>query len=155
MDEDEEKLFDSFTDLQRKFAINRINGRTKKQAYFLAGGRAKSVTSVTTAINSLVTNCDMVEFISKMMKKAASIQLCTSADIVDALMAEAGIKKDRKGKKIPPPPDSKQSSRVTALNKLSDYTGDFDRNTHKTEHSGYIERPLSELYDDDDEPAED
>ncbi len=79
---------------------------------------------------------------------AAGIQLLTSADVAEALMREAGILRDIKGNLIPPPEDSKQSARIAAISKLTDYTGDFDKNKNKVEHSGYVDRAESDLYDD-------
>ena len=87
--------------------------------------------------------------ILKQMKAvAAGIQLLTSADVAEALMREAGIIRDIKGNLIPPPEDSKQSARIAAISKLTDYTGDFDKNKNKVEHSGYVDRAESDLYDD-------
>ena len=85
-----------------------------------------------------------------MKKSAAEIQCCEAVEVVGALMKEAGIRRSVTGKLLPPPIDTKQSSRVTALDKLSNYTGEFDKNTSRHEVStGYINPDLSEMYDDD------
>ena len=149
MNEEQEKLFDSMTPLQKKFSVNYINGRSKKQAYFGAGGKAKNPDSVRNTICRMFTNCYVSEFITQMKKKAAEIQLCTAVDIAAALMREAGVKRNRSGQHIAPPEDSTQTARVSALKALTEYTGGFDKNTQKHEITEFIDPPDSDFYDDE------
>ena len=147
MTDEQQELHDSLTLLQRNFSINIINGMTKKQAYFNAGGKAKSDGAVRLSIHQIITKHNVSEYLKQMKAVAAGIQLLTSADVAEALMREAGILRDIKGNLIPPPEDSKQSARIAAISKLTDYTGDFDKNKNKVEHSGYVDRAESDLYD--------
>ena len=149
MTEEEEDLFNNMTSLQQKFSIGVINGLKKKQAYYRAGGKAKSDGSIRRSISHIVTNCNVAAFIKIMNKKAAEIELINASDIVVALMEEAGITRNIKGEKTPPPEGSTQSARIAALSKLSDYTGGFDKNKNKVEleESAYKKITLDQLTD--------
>lgn len=156
MNEEQQELHDKLTPLQRKFSINIVNGLSKKQAYFKAGGSAKTEKTTITSISQLWTNMYVSEFIKQMRKAASEIQMCTAIDVAAALMKEAGILKDDKGEAIPTPEDSTQPARVSALKTLTGHTGGFDKNTQKTEVTkGYIDKPMSEMYSDDKESSDD
>ena len=81
-----------------------------------------------------------------MQKAAAARALCTTEDVVRGLMEECGLGVNEKGKRRKPPSDTNQSSRVSALKALSNFTGGFDKNSQKIEHSGYIPVSEDDLY---------
>jgi len=139
-------LFDKLTRLQKKVCLNLLNGMGQKEAYINAGGKAKDASMGASVI---ISNYNVSNFMNVMEKAAAEAALCTAEDIVLGLMREAGLGRDVNGKPIPPPSDACQTGRVSAYKALSEFTGGFDKNKKQVEHSGYISRPLSELYGDD------
>ena len=136
--------FQSLTRLQKRVALNSLRGLSVYDSYMRAGGTAKSENSRNATASQILHNPKVQAFLNSMKTAVADAILCTSHDIARALMKEAGLT-DEIIK------DTKQSSRVAALKALSDYTGGFDRNRQKVEHTGYIEMSEDDLYDSEEE----
>ncbi len=148
MTEEQEALFFKLTPLQQKFSMNYLRGMSKDEAYVESGGKAKSDESIRRAISSIVTNCHVLSFINSIHKdtldKALDMLGINTYNVAKALAREAKLHNETA------PDDDNQSGRVSALKVLSNCTGGFDKNTSKHEIGGYIEQPLSDLYNYDD-----
>ena len=138
MTEEQEALFFKLTPLQQKFSLNILKRMSQADSYIKAGGKAKDPDQKG---SRLARNGKVSSFVGMMKRKTVEKQLITAEDIAKALMKEAGMMGN-------PPDDSVQSARISALKTLTDYTGDFDKNKNKVEHSGYVDRSESDLYDD-------
>ncbi len=139
-------LFSKLTRLQKRVCLNVLEGMPQQQAYFEAGGKAKDRSM---GAYEILANPQVCRFMDVMERAAADSALCVTVDIVEGLMKEAGLIKNKEGQRLPAPSDSTQAGRVSALKALSEFTGGFDKNKKQIEHSGYIERPLDELYGED------
>ena len=148
MKEEQAILFSKLTRLQKRVCLNVLDGMSNVEAYRQAGGKAKGDGARASA-SEILSNLNVCRFIESMEKTAIESTLCRMEDVVIALMNESGLGKDVNGNPIIPPEDTRQAARVAALKTLTDFTGGFDKNKQQIEHSGYVSRPLSELYEDD------
>ena len=143
--EEQESLLNKLTRFDQRMALLMVQGMNQTDAYIKAGGKAKGHSAESVASKKL-RNVEFKKFLDVMRKAAAARALCTCEDVVRALMRESGLGRDENGEPTGPPDDSKQSGRVYALKVLTDYTGGFDKNSQKIEHSGYIPVSEDDLY---------
>ena len=143
--EEQESLLNKLTRFDQRMALYMVQGMNQRDAYIKAGGKAKG-DNANSVSSRKSTKVNFKKFIDTMQKAAAARALCTTEDIVRAFMAECGLGLDEKGKPRQKPPDTTQSARVSALKALSNFTGGFDKNSQKVEHSGYIPISDEELY---------
>ncbi|AUR89593.1 terminase small subunit, partial [Vibrio phage 1.127.O._10N.286.52.E12] len=98
------------------------NGFNATRAAMAAGYSEK--TAKQTGCENL-TKHDVQEGIQAFMSKATKKAICTVEDVVNGLLTEAQYNGE----------GSSQSARVAAWKALSDYTGGFDVNKQKVDHS--------------------
>ena len=146
MTPEQAQLYSKLTRLQKRVCLNVLEGMKQVEAYKEAGGKAKDTSM---GSSEILANPNVTKFMEAMEKAAADAALCKTEDIVKGLMREVGLATDEEGNRLPPPSDACQTGRVSAYKALSEFTGGFDKNKNQVEHSGYISRPLSELYGDD------
>ena len=144
--EEQESLLNKLTRFDQRMALLMVQGMNQTDAYIKAGGKAK-VDSAYAIASKKLRNVKFKNFLDVMRKAAAARALCTAEDVARALMRESGLGRDEKGDQIQVP-DTKQSGRVAALKVLTGYTGGFDKNSQRIEHSGYVPGCEDDLYDD-------
>jgi len=81
--------------------------------------------SANVTASKLLTKPSIQEAISNFMTKATEKALCTTEDVVRGLLLEAKLNEE----------GASHSARVSAWRALSDYTGGFDVNKKKIDHS--------------------
>ena len=118
------------TDKQEAYKNNRIAGMGVSASYRAAYDvKTMSDKSLSVAANKLEQDDRIAIEIDKAKKSVTDKALVTVEDVVKGLLKETSEEADT----------STSSSRINAWNKLSDYTGGFDANKQKVEHSGTIE----------------
>lgn len=118
------------TDKQEAYKNNRISGMGVSASYRAAYDvKTMSDKSLSVAANKLEQDDRIAIEIANAKKSATDKVLVTVEDVVNGLLAET--KKESDG--------STSGSRINAWNKLGDYTGGFDANKQKVEHSGKID----------------
>ena len=125
------------TDKQEAYKNNRISGMGVSASY-KAAYSAKGMMDKTVSIeaNKLEQDPRIATEIANAKKVATDRVLVTVEDVVNGLLKETKEMAD----------GSTSGSRINAWNKLGDFTGGFDANKQKVEHSGKID--LSSLSDD-------
>ena len=125
------------TDKQEAYKNNRISGMGVSESYRAAYDvKTMSDKSLSVAANKLEKDDRIAIEIASARKSVADKALVTVEDVVNGLIAET--KKEAEG--------STSGSRITAWSKLGDFTGGFDANKQKVEHSGKLD--LTSLTDD-------
>ncbi len=111
------------TDKQSRFVEEYCaNGFNATQAAIKAGYSEKAARQQASEnLSKTVIQDEIQAFMSKATEKA----LCTVEDVVNGLMLEAGTNGE----------GSSQGARVSAWRALSDYTGGFDKNKQKLDHT--------------------
>lgn len=118
------------TEKQEAYKNNRIAGMGVSESYRAAYDvKTMSDKSVSVAANKLEKDDRIAIEIGKAKKSVADKVLVTVEDVVKGLLKETNEEVE----------GSTSSSRITAWKTLSDYTGSFDANKQKLEHSGAIE----------------
>ena len=118
------------TDKQEAYKNNRIKGMGVSASYRAAYDvKTMSDKSLSVAANKLEQDDRIAIEVSKSKQKASERALITVEDVVKGLMEETTKGDD----------DTTPTSRVSAWKALSDYTGGFDTNKQKVEHSGSID----------------
>ena len=127
------------TEKQESFKNNRIKGMGVSASY-KAAYDAKGMNDRTVSIeaNKLEQDPRIAPAIEKARKKVADKVLISIEDVVKGLMAETKETSD----------GSTSPARINAWKALSDYTGGFDNNKTKTEHSGEIHMTHEQWLDD-------
>ena len=118
------------TDKQEAYKNNRISGMPVGKAYAAAYDTSgMSDNAASKEASKLEYDPRIAPEIDRAKKAVADKVLVTVEDVVKGLLKETNETADT----------STSSSRINAWNKLSDYTGGFDANKQKVEHSGAIE----------------
>ena len=118
------------TDKQETYKNNRISGMDRKPAYKDAySAEGMSDKSVAKEVEKLESHPVIAPLIAKARENAANKALVTVEDVVKGLLKETQEEAD----------SSTSTSRINAWKTLSDYTGGFDANKQKVEHSGAID----------------
>ncbi|AUR96659.1 terminase small subunit, partial [Vibrio phage 1.231.O._10N.261.49.F8] len=111
------------TDKQRRFVEEYCsNGFNATKAAIAAGYSEKTAGSIS---SENLQKPEIQSGISEFMGKVTNKALCTVEDVVNGLLTEAQYNGE----------GSSQSARVAAWKALSDYTGGFDVNKQKVDHS--------------------
>lgn len=126
MNEKQSQSFIGLTKLQQHVVLAKLHKTGLREAYRAGGGKAATDNAMDTGINEILKHPKVQGFHSLMSEEAMERALCTTADVVSALMNEAMI-----GKAKDNAVDSTPASRVSALKSLTDYTGGFDVNVKK------------------------
>lgn len=85
MTPEQQLLFDKLTKLQQRVAINVIAGMTQRQAYYAAGGTAKSDESADSAVHTMLSNVQVSTFIDSMQLQAVSDAIMTRKEAMKTL----------------------------------------------------------------------
>lgn len=118
------------TDKQEAYKNNRIKGMGVSESYRAAYDvKVMGDKSLSVAANKLEQDDRIAIEIDKAKKTAADKALVTIEDVVKGLLEETKKTDDT----------TTPTSRVSAWKALSDYTGGFDANKQKVEHSGAID----------------
>ena len=118
------------TSKQEAYKNNRIAGMGVSESYRAAYDcTVMSVKSVSAAAGKLEKDDRIAMAIDSAKKEAADRAILTTEDVVRGLMVEAQCNGE----------GSSQSARVAAWRALSDFTGGFDANKQKLEHSGAVD----------------
>lgn len=118
------------TKKQEDYKNFRLSGMDRQPAYKAAySAKGMSGGSITKETEKLEKHPLIAPLLLKGSRKAAKKANVTLEMVLNGLLAEAAAGNV----------DSTSSSRVSAWKTLSDYTGGFDANKHKVEHSGSID----------------
>ncbi len=118
------------TSKQEAYKNARIAGSDPSAAYDIAYADHKmSRNAVAVAAQKLENHPIISLMIEQGREAVAEIAIVTTADVVRGLLIEAQCNGE----------GSSQSARVSAWKAISDYTGGFDANTKKVNHSGAID----------------
>jgi phage terminase small subunit len=118
------------TSKQEAYKNARIAGNDPSAAYDIAyAGHKMSRKAVSKEAQKLEKDPRIAPAIEESRKEAADKALVTTEDIVRMLLKEADGTMQ----------DATPSSRTSALKTLTDYTGGFDANKQKLEHSGAVD----------------
>jgi phage terminase small subunit len=118
------------TSKQEAYKNARIEGNKPSASYDIAYPAHKmSRNAVAVAAQKLEKHPIISLMIEQGREAAAEIAIVTTADVVKGLLVEAQCNGE----------GSSQSARVSAWKALTDYTGGFDANTKKINHSGSID----------------
>jgi hypothetical protein len=118
------------TDKQEAYKNNRIKGMGVSESYraaYDADGMNDKCVSVNA--NKLEQDDRIAIGIAKAKEKATERALVTVEDVVNGLLLEAQTNGE----------GSTQGARVSAWKHLGEYTGKFDANKQKVEHSGELD----------------
>ncbi len=111
------------TDKQRRFVEEYCsNGFNATKAAISAGYKPDNARQIG---SDNLSKVDIQDYIQSFMGKATKKALLTTEDVVKGLLVEAQYSGE----------GSSQSARVSAWKALSDYTGGFDVNKQKVDHS--------------------
>lgn len=116
-------LADELNSRQKLFVFGLMSGKTQRQAYYDAGGKAKTDQSADASASEMLSNPKVKAFYDSLMDEVAEEAQVTVGMVVDGLLKEA--KDNSEG--------STQSARVSAWAHLGKYLKMF---TDKVEHSG-------------------
>ena len=118
------------TSKQEAYKNARIAGRGVSESYrFAYDCKTMTDRNVSVEANKLEHDPRIAPELKAKREEAAERALVTIEDVVRGLMVEAQCNGE----------GSSQSARVSAWKALSDYTGGFDANKQKLEHSGSID----------------
>lgn len=111
------------TDKQRRFVEEYCsNGFNATKAAITAGYKADNARQIG---SDNLSKVDIQDYIQSFMSKATKKALLTTEDVVNGLLTEAQYCGE----------GSSQSARVAAWKALSEYTGGFDANKQKIDHT--------------------
>ena len=85
MTPDQKFLFDQLTQLQQRVATNVLSGMTQRQAYYMAGGTAKSDNSADAACSELLTNLKVIAYMDAMKEAAVSEAVMSRTEAMEKL----------------------------------------------------------------------
>lgn len=111
------------TDKQRRFVEEYCSNGFNATKAAISAGYSEKTSSQTGSEN--LGKPEIQSAVQEFMSKATKKALCTVEDVVNGLLTEA--KYNGEG--------SSQSARVAAWKALSDYTGGFDTNKQKIDHT--------------------
>ena len=112
---EQQALADKLTNLQRGVVLGVVAGKTQRQAYYDAGGKAASDESADSAVCTMLSNEKVKAFYDAMMEAAAEKAIWTRNDSLREL-ASIALGQD---------PEAKTSDRVNAIKALNAMEG-FD-----------------------------
>lgn len=115
MTPEQQALADKLTNLQRGVVLGVVAGKTQRQAYYDAGGKAASDESADSAVCTMLSNEKVKAFYDAMMEAAAEKAIWTRNDSLREL-ASIALGQD---------PEAKTSDRVNAIKALNAMEG-FD-----------------------------
>lgn len=115
MTPEQQALADKLTNLQRLTVLGVVAGKTQRQAYYDAGGKAASDESADSAVCTMLSNAKVKAFYDAMMEAAAENAIWTRNDSLREL-ASIALGQD---------PEAKTSDRVNAIKALNAMEG-FD-----------------------------
>lgn len=130
MNTEQTTLFIELTRLQQHVSLAKLHGANIREAYRTGGGKSKTDNSTDVAISVMLKNDKVNSFIVSMTEEVIERALCTTEDIVKALMRESMLIPDSDDNS----PDTTPASRVSAMKVLTEYAGGFDKNVEKKEH---------------------
>jgi len=82
---EQKSLFDKMTQLQQRVATNVLAGMSQRQAYFAAGGSAKTDESADATCSEILSNPTVVEFMDSMKLQAVSDAIMTREEMLERL----------------------------------------------------------------------
>lgn len=85
MTPDQQLLFDELTQLQQRVATNVLAGMTQRQAYYAAGGTAKTDDSADSAVHTMLSNVQVRAFMDSMKVQAVSDAIMTREEAMAKL----------------------------------------------------------------------
>ena len=115
MTPEQQALADKLTNLQRGVVLGVVAGKTQRQAYYDAGGKAASDESADSAVCTMLSNEKVKAFYDAMMEAAAEKAIWTRNDSLREL-ASIALGQD---------PEAKTSDRVNAIKAINTMQG-FD-----------------------------
>lgn len=94
LSEEQKKMADALTSLQRKVVINVVSGMSNRQAYKKAGGKAKTQKAQDTSVSQILSNHKSRIFYESLMNQAAENAVITKEKAISILdrMASVTIK---------------------------------------------------------------
>lgn len=94
MTPEQKELFDQLTQLQQRVATGVLAGMTQRQAYFSAGGSAKSETAADTSSSEIMNNPKVKAFMDAMKVQAVSDAIMSKEEMLArlTLFARKGVK---------------------------------------------------------------
>ena len=87
MTPEQKLLFDELTELQKRTATGVLAGMTQRQAYYAAGGQAKSDESADSAAATMLSNVKVKAFTDSMQMQAVSDAIMTREEAMKELSA--------------------------------------------------------------------
>lgn len=123
-------LADELNSRQKLFVFGLMSGKTQRQAYYDAGGKAKTDQSADASASEMLSNPKVKAFYDSLMDEVAEEAQVTVSMVVDGLLNEARDLSE----------GSTQSARVAAWAHLGKHLGMFKE---KIEHD--VSDPLKEL----------
>ncbi len=129
-------LADELNSRQKLFVFGLMSGKTQRQAYYDAGGKAKTDQSADASASEMLSNPKVKAFYDSLMDEVAEEAQVTVGMVVKGLLKEAQDNSE----------GSTQSARVSAWAHLGRHLGLF---VDKVQHSGQIQvkQQLGELLD--------
>lgn len=93
MTPEQKSLFDNLTELQQRVATNVLAGMTQRQAYYAAGGTAKTDESADSAVHTMLSNVQVVAFMDSMKVQAVSDAIMSREEMLErlSLFARKGV----------------------------------------------------------------
>lgn len=112
---EQQAMADKLTNLQRGVVLGVVAGKTQRQAYYDAGGRAKTDLSADATVSELLSNPNVKAFYDSLMDNVAEKAIWTREDSLRELadIARGGD------------PEAKTSDRVNAIKAINTMQG-FD-----------------------------
>jgi len=124
------KVKPKLTVKQQDYKNNRLSGMDRQPAYKAAySAKGMNSASITKETEKLEAHPLIAPLLLAGSQEAADKAIVTLEMVLNGLLAEAAAGNV----------DSTSSSRVSAWKTLSDYTGSFDANKQKVEHSGKVD----------------
>lgn len=85
MNAEQKILFDKLTQLQQRVATNVLAGMSQRQAYYAAGGSASNDVSADSTVYELLSNPQVVSFMSSMKEAAVSSAVMSRQEALEKL----------------------------------------------------------------------
>lgn len=106
---EQQALADKLTNLQRGVVLGVVAGKSQRQAYYDAGGRAKTDLSADATVSELLSNPNVRAFYDSLIAQVAAKAIWTREDS-ERVLAEIAMGHDEQGK---------TSDRVAAVKELN------------------------------------